>query len=127
MEGLFPPHRRCNVERDHQAPAAGAAGIYLRSHAAGRIRREHARAAWPAAVADPDRALWPDWHEHWRLIMQESLSDMNRELMLDANAVAGVFQEIFGTEMTVAPTECAHCGTEGEIGTLLAFIQAPGI
>lgn len=59
--------------------------------------------------------------------MQESLSDMNRELMLDANAVAGVFQEIFGTEMTVAPTECAHCGTEGEIGTLLAFIQAPGI
>ena len=39
----------------------------------------------------------------------------------------GVFQEIFGVEMTAAPTECAHCGDEGEIGTLLAFTQGPGI
>ena len=59
--------------------------------------------------------------------MQENLSDMNRDLMLDANAVAGVLMEIFGTEMTSAPTECAHCGAEGEVGTLLAFTQAPGI
>ena len=59
--------------------------------------------------------------------MQETVNDMNRELMLDANAVAGVFQEIFGVEMTAAPTECAHCGNEAEIGTLLAFTQGPGI
>jgi hypothetical protein len=59
--------------------------------------------------------------------MQETVNDMNRELMLDANAVAGIFQEIFGTEMTASPTECAHCGMEGEVGTLLAFTQAPGI
>lgn len=59
--------------------------------------------------------------------MQENLSDMNRELMLDGNAVAGLLQEIFGTEMTTAPTECANCGTEGEMGTLLAFTNAPGI
>jgi hypothetical protein len=59
--------------------------------------------------------------------MQENLSDTNRELMLDANAVAGILMEIFGTEMTSAPTECAHCGAEGEVGTLLAFTQAPGI
>jgi hypothetical protein len=59
--------------------------------------------------------------------MQETVNDMNRELMLDANAVAGIFQEIFGTEMTASPTECAHCGIEGEVGTLLAFTQAPGI
>lgn len=59
--------------------------------------------------------------------MQETVNDMNRELMLDANAVAGIFQEIFGVEMTAQPTECANCGQEGEIGTLLAFTQAPGI
>ena len=58
---------------------------------------------------------------------EETINDMNRELMLDANAVAGVFQEIFGVEMTAAPTECASCGAEGEVGTLLAFTQAPGI
>ncbi len=59
--------------------------------------------------------------------MEDSLTDMNRELMLDANAVAGMMQEIFGVEMTASPTECAHCGAEGEVGTLLAFTQAPGI
>ena len=57
----------------------------------------------------------------------EETGDMNRELMLDANAIAGVLYEIFGVEMTASPTECAHCGNEGEIGTLLAFTQGPGI
>ncbi len=59
--------------------------------------------------------------------MEENLSDMNHELMLDANAAAGLLQEIFGTDMTAAPTECANCGQEGGVGTLLAFTQAPGI
>jgi len=58
--------------------------------------------------------------------MQET-KDINRELMLDANAAAGVLQEIFGLEMTAAPTECANCGNEAEIGTMLAFTQGPGI
>ncbi|RPJ28863.1 MAG: hypothetical protein EHM33_03065 [Chloroflexi bacterium] len=47
--------------------------------------------------------------------------------MLDANATAGVLYEIFGVEMTASPTECAHCGNEGEVGALLAFVQGPGI
>ncbi len=59
--------------------------------------------------------------------MEDNISDMNHELMLDANAAAGLLQEIFGTDMTAAPTECANCGQEGEIGTLLAFTQAPGV
>jgi hypothetical protein len=54
-------------------------------------------------------------------------TDINRELMLDANATAGLLYEIFGVEMTAAPTECAHCGNEDEIGTLLAFTQGPGV
>ena len=57
----------------------------------------------------------------------EEITDMNRKLMLDANAAAGLLYEIFGTEMTASPTECAHCGREGEFGTLLAFTQGPGI
>jgi hypothetical protein len=59
--------------------------------------------------------------------MEDVQTDLNRELMLDANAVAGLLQEIFGAEMTAAPTECAHCGNGGEIGTLLAFTQGPGV
>jgi hypothetical protein len=57
----------------------------------------------------------------------EETADINRQLMLDANATAGILYEIFGVEMTASPTECAHCGNEGEIGELLAFTQGPGI
>ena len=57
----------------------------------------------------------------------EETTDINRELMLDPNATAGILYEIFGTEMTASPTECANCGSEGEIGELLAFTQGPGI
>jgi hypothetical protein len=57
----------------------------------------------------------------------EEKTDINRELMLDANATAGILYEIFGVEMTASPTECANCGNEGEVGELLAFTQGPGI
>ena len=59
--------------------------------------------------------------------MSDQLSDMSRELMLDGNAAAGILQEIFGEEMTASPIECAHCGAIGELGTLMAFTQGPGI
>jgi len=54
-------------------------------------------------------------------------TDFNLSLMLDGNAVAGVLNEIFALEMTTNPVECASCGHEGEMGTLLAFMQAPGV
>ena len=57
----------------------------------------------------------------------EETTDINRELMLDANATAGLLHEIFGVEMTASHTECAHCGNEGELGGLLAFTHGPGI
>ena len=57
----------------------------------------------------------------------EEMTDINRELMLDANATAGLLHEIFGLEMTAEPTECANCSKEAEMGTLLAFTQGPGI
>jgi len=57
----------------------------------------------------------------------EETTDLNRELMLDANATAGLLYEIFGVEMTASHTECANCGNEAEMGTLLAFTHGPGI
>jgi hypothetical protein len=59
--------------------------------------------------------------------MENDLVDTNRELILDANAVAGLLMEIFGGEMTAEPSECAHCGNLAEMGTLLAFTQGPGV
>jgi hypothetical protein len=58
--------------------------------------------------------------------MDESHEDMNRELMLDGNAVAGLLQDLFGLEMTASPVECAHCNKVNDIGALWAFTQAPG-
>ncbi len=52
--------------------------------------------------------------------------DENLELMLDGNALAGLFNEIFAVEMTVAPVVCASCGREGEMGSLWAFTESPG-
>ena len=57
----------------------------------------------------------------------EAEADMNTELMLDGNAVAGLLQDLFGEDMTASPTECASCGCEGDLATLLAFTQSPGI
>jgi hypothetical protein len=59
--------------------------------------------------------------------MEEIQPDMNRMLMLDGNAAAGILHEIFGAEMTTVPGECAHCGNVAEMGRLLAFTQAPGL
>ena len=47
---------------------------------------------------------------------------MTDPLTLDANAVAGLLQEIFGAEMTAVASHCAHCGNEAELGTLRAYI-----
>ena len=59
--------------------------------------------------------------------MSKDGGDMNRMLMLDGNAAGGILDEVFSAEMTASPTECAACGREGEIGSLLAFTQAPGL
>jgi hypothetical protein len=58
--------------------------------------------------------------------MTDQADDLNRALMLDGNAVAGLLQEIFGAEMTTNPAECANCGQVNELGGLLAFTHAPG-
>jgi Family of unknown function (DUF6510) len=59
--------------------------------------------------------------------MADDSFDLDLELLLDANSVAGVLQEVFGSEMTVVPSECAGCGNLTEIGSLLAYTHGPGI
>lgn len=64
---------------------------------------------------------------HFQEKIMEHNPDTNMELMLDGNALGGMMLEMFGVEMTAAPTECAHCGAESEMGALIAFTQAPGV
>ncbi len=53
--------------------------------------------------------------------------DLNGQLMLDGNAIAGLLDGMFGSDMTTTAAECAHCGNTAAMGALLAFTQAPGI
>jgi hypothetical protein len=54
------------------------------------------------------------------------LDDVAHALRLDGNAVAGLLEEIFGADMTITPAECAHCGHEGAVGTLVVYARGPG-
>jgi predicted RNA-binding Zn-ribbon protein involved in translation (DUF1610 family) len=38
------------------------------------------------------------------------------ELVLDANAVAGLLEQLLGSEITAAPRRCGACGDTHEIG-----------
>ena len=59
--------------------------------------------------------------------MDSDATDTIRSTMLDGNAAAGILSEIFALEMTSSSAECANCGRQGALGTLLAFMQAPGV
>jgi len=45
---------------------------------------------------------------------------------LDGNAVAGLLQDVFGTELTTATGVCSHCGNEGLVAELVVYRRAPG-
>ncbi|MCU1334406.1 MAG: hypothetical protein JWM08_3398 [Candidatus Angelobacter sp.] len=59
--------------------------------------------------------------------MGDDDADMNMALMLDGNAVAGRLQQIFGREMTMATARCAGCGSDAQMGALMAFTRGPGV
>ena len=48
------------------------------------------------------------------------------ENRLDGNVAAGILQEIFPFEMTVAHTTCEGCGRLDAIGALSAYIHGMG-
>jgi Family of unknown function (DUF6510) len=45
---------------------------------------------------------------------------------LDGNAIGGLLQEIFGTEMTDAVGTCATCGATGPVAETVVYLRAPG-
>ena len=45
---------------------------------------------------------------------------------LDGNGSAGLLQEVFGTEMTVAVATCASCGSAAQIGESVLYAGGPG-
>jgi hypothetical protein len=59
--------------------------------------------------------------------MESNASDTVRSTMVDGNAAAGILSEVFALEVTGGFAKCANCGREGEMGSLLAFMQAPGV
>src|SRR6185369_9060675 len=92
-----------------------AAGIHLRAHAAGRSCGREPGGAGHVAVARTNRTLRP----FRSLEMAADESDFDPEsLTLDANAVAGMLQAIFGSDMTAAMSECGHCGNHAMVGTM---------
>ena len=45
---------------------------------------------------------------------------------VDGNAIGGLLHEVFGTEMTDAPSICGNCGDARPVGELAVYLQAPG-
>lgn len=52
---------------------------------------------------------------------------MTGDRHLDGNALAGVFHELFGREMTDQFGSCGHCGAVNLFGAVHVYLDAPGI
>jgi Zn finger protein HypA/HybF involved in hydrogenase expression len=50
-----------------------------------------------------------------------------QDLMLDGNAAAGLFRELFTFELTTARGRCDNCGAVAEVGAVLVYANAPGV
>ena len=51
----------------------------------------------------------------------------DRDLRLDGNAVAGLLQEVFGLEVTLAARTCATCHAVAPLGAHHVYVHAPGV
>lgn len=51
---------------------------------------------------------------------------MDAELVLDGNALAGVFGELFQHDLTMARGTCRGCGRTGPLAETRVYAQAPG-
>ena len=45
---------------------------------------------------------------------------------LDGNAIGGLLQEVFGTDMTDAEATCATCGTTAPVAETVVYLRLPG-
>ena len=54
------------------------------------------------------------------------MTENNSDLFLDGNAAAGLLQDIFIRDITVAETECAACGFVTSVGSLRLYAASMG-
>ena len=45
---------------------------------------------------------------------------------VDGNAIGGLLQEVFGTEMTTAASVCGTCGAAHPVAELAVYLGGPG-
>jgi hypothetical protein len=45
---------------------------------------------------------------------------------LDGNAIGGLLHDVFGVDMTVAATVCAHCGARAVAAECVVYVGGPG-
>jgi hypothetical protein len=45
---------------------------------------------------------------------------------LDGNAIGGLLIDVFGTDMTAAPSTCATCGASAPVAELAVYGPSPG-
>src|SRR6478752_6684810 len=72
-----------------------------------RLRRHSCRSATSRGASGPNAS--------------ERLEAEMDALMLDGNAVAGLLQEVFAVEMTVAIATCGGCGASEPVGAAHVF------
>ena len=58
--------------------------------------------------------------------MIDHTDDPSVERELDGNALAGMFEALFGGDMTAIPGRCAHCSTVNMVGAMRAYTRGPG-
>jgi hypothetical protein len=58
--------------------------------------------------------------------MIDHSDDPGVERELDGNALAGMFEVLFGSDMTAIPGRCTHCGTVNMVGAMRAYTRGPG-
>ena len=45
---------------------------------------------------------------------------------LDGNAIGGLLQDVFGTEMTDSRATCGTCGAAGPVAETTVYLRGPG-
>ena len=58
--------------------------------------------------------------------MLDHSDDPAVERELDGNALAGMFESLFGGDMTAVPGRCAHCHTVNMVGAMRVYMGGPG-
>jgi uncharacterized protein DUF6510 len=58
--------------------------------------------------------------------MLDHSDDPSVDRELDGNALAGLFESLFGGDMTAVPGRCSHCHTVNMVGAMRAYMGGPG-